>query len=622
MGYENWKKGDPITYKKAQAEDFSYVPPKGNRHDAFVPDTVDIAEMARLSVHAMTSVTDPDADHEIYFWLLLDGKTPYMRHDNADMCIMKFQESLPLMRILSGSTENEDVEKKWMENTLKSIGDDGHIYECYEGRPWWIPDPAFPDKTGDPDADRFGLDPAYSGRFLSAMVLYYRRSGDEIWKTSAIRLVDALLKSAIDKGTYCYFSPSTYLVRDGYDGYDLGRDEPQIGNEARHPMLGALHVYREFGYAPALELSRKLLAYLMDELKLIADDGEYKGHANFVKASRCFEFMGTEAHVHAHTSVLHYALEYTLVSGDQTYLDRVLKGYDYAKVQGQEILGFFGEYFKSTEFEEHETCELADLIAIAIKLSEAGIRDCYNDVDLWLRNLGREGQLTPDKAAALKSYAATMPYDSPVEPNYGYDNAVDRNIGGFCGWATGNNFFHTWEKHVIMHCCTGNMTRALYYAWKGAARYNDGGLTVNLLLNLETPDVAMASYIPYSGKVEITPRKDCAFFKLRLPDWAKAEDATLTVNGTKKAFETQGQYLVAKNVKAGDLVVFDAPIPEKCKYIWVEKEKLYITMRGNDVIDIQPKGRECPLFNRGHYAGGEVRYKKVSRFITSEEVEW
>ena len=622
MAYENWKKGDPIVYKKAQAEPFAYVPPKGAYRETLVPDTVDLSEMARLSVHAMTEATDPDADYEIYFWMLLHGKTPMMRHDMADMCIMKFQEGLPLLRQICGSRENEHVERAWMENTLKSIGEDGHLYECLEGRPWWrdlgdIPAAA----DGKMQEGLFSIDPAYSGRFLSAMVLYHMRSGDEIWKTTALRLVDALANCAVDKGHYAYFSPSPYLHREG-STEDHGRDEPLVGIEARHPLLGCLHVYRAFGYEPALQLARKLLVYIMDELGVIAPDGEYTAHANFVKESRCFEFMGTEAHFHGHTTMLHCALEYTLLSGDQTYLDRVLKGYDYGKTHGQALLGFFGEYAKSVEYEQHEACQLADLIAVAVKLSEAGIRDCYNDIDLWLRNMGSEGQLTPDKAVALQKYAESLPYESEVFPNYGYDRAVERNIGAYAGWAMPNQFFDPIEHHVIMHCCTGNMARALYYAWKSAVRFEGETLNVNLLMNLETPLAEVVSFIPYHGRVEIRPKKDCAAMKLRLPDWADAETARITINGRVLSASADGAHLMLPGVKSGDEVVLELAVPEMSKYIWVEKQRYYLTMRGNDAVDILPKGVVCPLFNRGRYTTGEVTYKKVARFVTDEEIDW
>ena len=56
--------------------------------------------------------------------------------------------------------------------------------------------------------------------------------------------------------------------------------------------------------------------------------------------------------------------------------------------------------------------------------------------------------------------------------------------------------------------------------------------------------------------------------------------------------------------------------------IVVEKQAYTISLRGNDVVDIRPKGVICPLFTRSRYAGGEVLYKKVTRFVTSEDIDW
>jgi len=43
-------------------------PYRGQSYQDKVPDTLDIAERARLAVHALPSITDPDADYEIYHW--------------------------------------------------------------------------------------------------------------------------------------------------------------------------------------------------------------------------------------------------------------------------------------------------------------------------------------------------------------------------------------------------------------------------------------------------------------------------------------------------------------------------------------------------------------------------
>ncbi|MDR0294155.1 MAG: glycoside hydrolase family 127 protein [Oscillospiraceae bacterium] len=615
---EAWKKGDPIVYKKEKAEPFDYIPPGGRRREAVVPDTIDLSEMARLCVNAMTEATDPDADYEMYFELGMRGKTPVMSHSMADMCIMKFQEGLPLLRLICGSTQNEHVERAWMETTLKAIGDDGHIYECLQGKPWWRNGNVYDSASGGAADSNFTIDPAYSGRFLSAMTLYYKRSGNEIWKTAALRLVDALIDCAVDKGDYAYFSPSPYLSLKG-STEDYGSASPQVGTEVRHPFLGCLHVYREFQYAPALAFAGKLQNYMLERMGCVGEDGRFLGFAssNMIATGK---FMGTEAHFHTHTSILHYALEYALISGDHKYLSRILKGYEYAKRNGQTTLGYFSEFLHSAEFEHHEACELADMIAIAVKLSDAGIRDCWNDVDLWLRNMGVEGQLTPDKAFMINTYAEKKPDGAPCECECSYDRPVERNIGAFAGWVTPNDFFDPGGGSLVMHCCTGNMARALYYAWKSAVAFRDGKLKVNLLMNMETPDAEIISYIPYTGRVEIRPKKSGELW-LRLPDWARAETAEITVNGIPLSVKAEGTYVVV-SAAAGDEVILNMPITETKTAILVEKRRYTITLRGNDVVDIKPRGDFCPLFNRSRYGGGEAAYRTVTRFVTDEDIYW
>src|SRR5262249_36319397 len=58
------------------------------------------------------------------------------QHCFSDICGVKYQEALPLMRIASGSMLNFNVDQVWMRSQLKSIGPDG-LY--YIKRPW-LPD--------------------------------------------------------------------------------------------------------------------------------------------------------------------------------------------------------------------------------------------------------------------------------------------------------------------------------------------------------------------------------------------------------------------------------------------------------------------------------------------------
>ena len=131
-----WKRGDPIGYMRNEAPAFDLPPYEGERYEVHVPDTLDLQERAALAVNVLTEATDPEADYEMYWITHLDKNPVVMQHDFSDHCQCKFIEALPLVRIVSGATQNEHVERKWMEVLLKQQGDDGLLYTPVKGRPW------------------------------------------------------------------------------------------------------------------------------------------------------------------------------------------------------------------------------------------------------------------------------------------------------------------------------------------------------------------------------------------------------------------------------------------------------------------------------------------------------
>lgn len=54
----------------------------------------------------------------------------------------------------------------------------------------------------------------------------------------------------------------------------------------------------------------------------------------------------------------------------------------------------------------------------------------------------------------------------------------------------------------------------------------------------------------------------------------------------------------------------------------MEKHRYVLTRRGSDVVDIDPPGRYCPLYQRRHYRDGETRLRPVTSFVSSENVDW
>jgi len=48
----------------------------------------------------------------------------------------KFMWALSMMRVMSGSEQNLQVDQRWLEVALKMQGPDGLIYAPIKGRPW------------------------------------------------------------------------------------------------------------------------------------------------------------------------------------------------------------------------------------------------------------------------------------------------------------------------------------------------------------------------------------------------------------------------------------------------------------------------------------------------------
>ena len=64
-----------IRYVRDSAPEFHIPPYRGERYEDTVPDTLDIAERAKLGVHVLTAITDPRADYEVYWWAEFDSQS-------------------------------------------------------------------------------------------------------------------------------------------------------------------------------------------------------------------------------------------------------------------------------------------------------------------------------------------------------------------------------------------------------------------------------------------------------------------------------------------------------------------------------------------------------------------
>jgi hypothetical protein len=349
------------------------------------------------------------------------------------------------------------------------------------------------------------------------------------------------------------------------------------------------------------------------------------------------EFCG---HHHSYTQALLGLLWYADAVNDARLKSFVRDSYEYMRTFGIARIGLFGE-----------GCTTGDMTLLAVKLSETGAGDYWEDVDQYVRNHLAELQITD--ADAMRKAVSQMPNgrgkndttQGAFDPkNETTENVIDRNIGTFLSDSTHptlvpeSNFLYT-------ICCTGNCTRALYAAWESALRCADGVAQVNLLLNRASFWVDVDSCLPYEGKVALH-NKTARKISVRMPLWVDKKAVHAEVNGQPAPTFWIGQYLVFDAMNAKDEVVITFPVTEstetytlkwKQTEFWKEstypgpsweplKEPARYTchFRGNTLVDISPRdeGNGLPLYQRDPLKATTTPTHKVTRFVAAGVPKW
>ena len=158
-------------------------------------------------------------------------------------------------------------------------------------------------------------------------------------------------------------------------------------------LLGLAWWHQVSGDEQALDLARKLANFIMlpkfwgrDNAATMPMDRE-RGHFN--------------THLHARMIALRGLLQFAMATDDRQIKDFVRFSYEYTRTLGIPRLGYF------TLADHSEGCSLGDMTAMAVKLSDAGVGDYWDDVDCIARNLLVEQQLV--RADLLEQIAESGP---------------------------------------------------------------------------------------------------------------------------------------------------------------------------------------------------------------------
>ncbi len=607
----------------------------GTYYEAVVPDTLDLAERARLGVNHHTSIISEKDDYEMYWRADFDKSEQwawpgYMWFQLSPLfaCEAKAMEALAMGRLASGSQQNLEREARMMEMMVSHLGDDGLFYVVSSGgrKPWLGPEEKRPFAHVNGQL-----------RMMRAMIAWYHYTGDPKWKERIDRMVDGLDRIAVHKDDYAYFPihglmPEDYLRScyvKGQGWKDTSEPENEKGGEEgslfihQGEMPGPLaNWYVLTGNKQALRLSAELVQFLTKP-KFWADwkGGEYPGVVGA-------EHAHWEGHYHGYMYVLRAVLEYAIAANDSRLKQFVRDGYEWTRQARLARIGLVGD---------GQGCGCGRLIGLAVKLSEAGIGDCWEDVDFYIRNQGIEAQFTPEDIPYLEKLLEKNP-NPPAPPEmYSYFNLQNRNpqgqppevaadrvvgtnvgvveaaIGGFTmgyvpyktGWAL---------------CCSpwGNM--GIFYAWDATIRCADGVARVNLLLNRASPWMDIDSYIPYQGKVVLRNKKAKEAF-VRIPLYVEKNTVACRIGDREVKPEWFGRYLVIKNLRAGDVATIEFPLEEKAEQ-WRSRA---IKFKGNTLVEISPPLVPGTWLYQGRaekYQTTKVPMKKVVRYVTSQTFQW
>ena len=228
-----------------------------------------------------------------------------------------------------------------------------------------------------------------------------------------------------------------------------------------------------------------------------------------------------------------------------------------------------------------ETCGLADLVHLALVLTQAGVADYWDDIERTARNQLLENQYRDE---------ATLRHLYP-----GIDEAVLAMIhGGFECAALPNRLL---AYSGIEACCIGGGLRALYHAWRGGISETDDTSQVHLGFSRATPHIEVTGHEPWQGRIVVrlrTPRH----LALRVPNHASPESITLTLDDQPVKPTWSGRYAQFDRLTAGQVVTLSYPMQEWQERCTVAAQDYTGLWRGATLVEIQPPGEGYPIYRR------------------------
>jgi hypothetical protein len=590
--------------------------PRGKYYEATVPDTLDLAERARLAIGGLLNFLDPDRSYELYQMGRFNTRPAYMSHYGAvGVNWGKLTEGILLARHISGSTENLEKEAGMFKGIFGLISEDGHF--AVDDTNAWVwksqPNPT--------------VIPANTARMMLAFMAQNQLCPSERLTQLIARMADSICARAKVEGDVATLPGEFEQPWDELGNYQF------MWNQGES-LRGMTRTYVLTGDKKYLEMSRKFKNALLDPRDWVPESAPMA-----VIGSEHGQYEG---HIHSWLQPLMGLLWHAQLTNDAALMEFVREGYEYTRTFWMARIGMFGEM-----------CATGDMIKLGVHLSDLGVGDYWEDVDQYVRNHMVELQMTDGelmhKINAAMPPLVKMDQEEFARRGYTTDHVIDRCVGAWFSDASNPAMIHA-QNYKFTVCCSGNVPPALYSAWEGIVRYQDGIARVNLLLNRASPWLDLDSYLPYEGKVVIRNKAANQMF-IRIPRWVDQSKVSAEVNGKKRNGAWLARYLFLDGVRAGDEIRINFPMVESKETLslmarigdrWWEgtspgsnipgfrqgagntgqgghpPDRYTFSFKGNTVVDVTPRANVpgYPLYQRDYLKRSQAPLKQVTRYVS------
>ncbi len=642
----HWAKGKHEAEMRARITvDRAFESPTGETYEAEIPDTLDLADRAALALNGLGGTIDPALGYQTCFLVFFNNRTPWMQHHSADTSMdPKFAESFPLMRIISGSGHHAELERRFRVALLSRI-QDGHYWKRHDpATPWSSSYNQY--QTGQIRDEDVSMVLAQA-RMIRALLVWREIDGRTEWDDYIRELVSGLNAVVIKTNDYAYYPNGGFgepfsFPRSGWQKTGEPQEETEGGEGSvlcyqGHQIYALTKWYLASGELEARDLAARLVRFCMKPKFWggVPDERGKTSHLPFwigaqrpVSAINGAEMGHWWSHFHARCIALRGILEYAVATHDMRALEFVRRAYEYSWSLGIPRIGWINSF--PTRLPFSEGCALGDLIALGIRLSDAGAGDYWDDVDAVVRNQLAEGQICDSQllAKAISGQPDRRPDEIGKYPGQDItENVATRALGTFFHCTTPGGVPGDWWLHS-MSCCTGNGSQGLYYAWEGIVREQGETTVVNLLLNRAARSLDLDSYLPYQGKVVIH-NKTARRLAIRIPSWVERDKISVDTCGKSLPQLWMGNYLVLEDVKPNDTITLVFPIREATVQYTANpgvpgQEQVYqFLFRGSTCVDVTPRETApgaYPFYLREGMRQEKAPMKKTKRFIADKVV--